>query len=251
MSMAAKCAYIEKVGAVYYVRKRIPRTWNRQVEGVVVRMSLRTKDRVTALKWGLEALAVFEELLSMEPKDALMHLTRQLIDEQLLKPEDMTGADLVRRRALGSVGTKIIGRAREELQLGENLDSIYQELVHFNRATVEGESIHDRMPSEARLQRSLQTTRIDLSRFDAVLDTLGASSPRSGPLVPSPAAASTASAPELPEPQQALDPRSYRRREESRPSHQLLPFWLAQLTARNSIGGLDLVTSCHIAQAKV
>lgn len=123
--MAAKCAYVEKVGAVYYVRKRIPRGPNGRTEGDVVRMSLRTRDRVTAIKFGLEALAVFEELLGMEPKDALMHLTRRLIDEQLLKPEDMTGADLIRRRALGNVGTKIISRAREELRLGENLDAIY------------------------------------------------------------------------------------------------------------------------------
>ena len=40
--MAAKCAYVEKVGAVYYVRKRIRRGWNGQVEAEVVRMSLRT-----------------------------------------------------------------------------------------------------------------------------------------------------------------------------------------------------------------
>jgi hypothetical protein len=73
-SMAAKCAYVEKVGAVYYVHKRIPRAWSGRVEGEVVRMSLRTKDRATAIKRGLEALAVFEELLRMEPKDALTHL---------------------------------------------------------------------------------------------------------------------------------------------------------------------------------
>ena len=59
-AMAAKCAYVEKVGAAYYVRKRIPRTWNGRAKGEVVRLSLRTKDRVTALKWGLEALAVFD-----------------------------------------------------------------------------------------------------------------------------------------------------------------------------------------------
>lgn len=197
--MAAKCAYVEKIGAVYYVRKRIPRAWKRPAEGNVVRMSLRTKDRVTALKWGLEALAVFEELLSMEPKDALMHLTRQLIDEQLLKPEDMTGADLVRRRALGNVGVKVIGRAREELHLGENLDSIYQELVYFNRATAEGESIHDRMPPEARSRRGAQAATIDLSRFDAVLDALGATRSQSGPVPPSHTSAiSPASAPTPP-----------------------------------------------------
>src|SRR5690606_40363896 len=96
-SMAAKCAYVEKVGAVYYVRKRIPRAWNRQAEGEIVRMSLRTKDRVTAIKRGLETLAVFEELLGMGPKDALTQLTRQLIDEQLIQPEDMTGTELIRR----------------------------------------------------------------------------------------------------------------------------------------------------------
>lgn len=41
-SMATKCAYVEKVGEVYYVRKRIRRGWNGQVEAEVVRMSLRT-----------------------------------------------------------------------------------------------------------------------------------------------------------------------------------------------------------------
>ena len=206
--MAAKCAYVEKVGAVYYVRKRIPRAWNRQAEGEVVRMSLRTKNRVTALKRCLEALAVFEELLGMEPKAALMQLTRQLVDEQLLQPEDMTGADLVRRRALGNVGAKIIGRAREELGLGDNLDAIYQELVYFNRATVEGEAIYDRMPPEARSRRSSEATAIDLSRFDAVIDALGASASAT----PSrPAAVSIASAPESPKPQpesQEASPRS-------------------------------------------
>lgn len=196
--MAAKCAYVEKVGAVYYVRKRIPRAWNRQAEGEVVRMSLRTKDRLTALKRGLEALAVFEELLRMEPKDALMQLTRQLIDEQLLQPEDMTGTDLVRRRALESVGAKIIKRARQDLDLGENLDAIYQELVYFNRATVEGEAIYDRMPPEARSRRGSKTATIDLSRFDAVLDALGASASATPSRV---AAATIASAPESPKPQ--------------------------------------------------
>ena len=85
--MAAKCAFIEKVGAVYYVRKRIPRAWKGRVDGEVLRLSLRTKDRKQALVRGLEALAVFEELLSMDPEKALKHLTRQLINEQLLKPE--------------------------------------------------------------------------------------------------------------------------------------------------------------------
>ncbi len=176
--MAAKCAYVEKVGAVYYVRKRIPRVPNGRTEGDVVRMSLRTKDRVTAIKFGLEALAVFEELLGMEPKDALMHLTRRLIDEQLLKPEDMTGADLIRRRALGSVGTKIISRAREELRLGENLDALYQELVYFNQATVEGETLHDRKPLETRSRQSAQTNVLDLSQFDRFFELVGAGASR-------------------------------------------------------------------------
>jgi hypothetical protein len=172
-SMAAKCAYVEKIGAIYYVRKRIPRAWNGRVEGEVLRMSLRTKDRVTAIKRGLEALAVFEELLQMEPKDALMHLTRRLIDEQMLRPEAMTGDDLARRCALESVGTKIIKRARQDLDLGENLDGIYQELVHFNRATVEGETIYGRMPLEEKVQRGVGNRVIDLSGFNAVLEGLG------------------------------------------------------------------------------
>jgi len=42
----------------------------------------------------------------------LEHLTRRLVDEQLLP-----GADLVRRRALGNVGAKIIREARRNLGL--------------------------------------------------------------------------------------------------------------------------------------
>lgn len=198
-SMAAKCAYVEKVGAIYYVRKRIPRAWTGRVEGDVVRLSLRTKDRLTAIKRGLEALAVFEELLRMEPKDALMHLTRRLIDEQMLRPEAMTGDDLARRRALESVGAKIIKRARQDLDLGENLDGIYQELVHFNRATVEGEAIYDRLPPESRSRRSGEIASMDLSRFDVVLAALGASAPQPASVAPPRApAVSMASEPEKP-----------------------------------------------------
>lgn len=180
--MAAKCAYVEKVGAVYYVRKRIPRAWGGRVMGEVLRLSLRTKDRAKALMLGLEALAVFEDLLRMEPEDALKHLTRRLIDEQLLRPDDMTGADLVRRRALGHVGAKIIRQAREEMRLGEHLDGIYQELVHFNHATVQGEAIHDRKAdsggSKVTAGRSL-----DVSGVEAVLDALGARPPEDKPTV--------------------------------------------------------------------
>lgn len=139
-----------------------------------MRLSLRTKDRVTALKWGLEALAVFEELLGMEPKDALMHLTRRLIDVQLLQPEAMTGGDLIRRRALGSVGARIIKRARRDLNLGEYLDGIYQELVLFNRATIEGEAIYDRLAPEEKVRHGGSSRSVDLSGLDAVLAELGA-----------------------------------------------------------------------------
>ncbi|WP_332719418.1 DUF6538 domain-containing protein [Pelagibacterium mangrovi] len=148
--MAAKCAYVEKVGAVYYVRKRIPQAWKGRMEGEVVRFSLRTKDRALALKWGLEALVVFEELLRMEPEDALKHLTRRLVDEQLLLPEAMTGADLARRRALGNVGAKIIREARKDLGLGEHLDAIYRELVLFNHTTVQGEADYECRPPDER-----------------------------------------------------------------------------------------------------
>jgi hypothetical protein len=65
--MAAKCAYVEKVGAIYYVRKRLPRAWQGHVAGTVLRLSLGTKDSAEAIRRGLEALAVFEELLGMEP----------------------------------------------------------------------------------------------------------------------------------------------------------------------------------------
>lgn len=171
-TMAAKCAYVEKVGAVYYVRKRIPRAWMGRVGGDVLRLSLRTKDRVQALKWGLEALAVFEDLLSMTPEDALRQLTRRLLDEQMLRPEEMTGADLTRRRALGSVGGKIIKRARMDLGLGEHLDALYQELVHFNHATVQGEAVYDRISTDDARDRAAGAGNPDLSGFDAVLEAL-------------------------------------------------------------------------------
>jgi len=60
--MAAKCAYVEKVGGVYYVRKRIPRAWKGGAEGEVLRLSLRTKDRAQALNWSLEALVQHKSL---------------------------------------------------------------------------------------------------------------------------------------------------------------------------------------------
>lgn len=172
--MAAKCAYVEKIGTVYYVRKRIPRAWKGRVAGEVVRLSLRTKDRALALKWGLEALAVFEELLRMEPEEALKQLTRRLVDEQLLLPGAMTGTDLVRRRALGNVGAKIIREARKNLGLGEHLDALYRELVFFNQATVEGESDYESRPAEEKDTPKLKPRHFDLSGFDAVLEALGA-----------------------------------------------------------------------------
>ena len=95
--MAAKCAYVEKVGAVYYVRKRIPRAWIGRVRGDVLRLSLRTKDRAEALKWGLEALAVFEDLLRMEPEEALKHLTQRLIDKQMLQASPRPACRTTRR----------------------------------------------------------------------------------------------------------------------------------------------------------
>jgi hypothetical protein len=166
---AAKCAYLEKVGAVYYVRKRIPRASKGRGTGEMLRLSLRTKERTRAIRLALEALAVFEDLLRLEPQDALNKLTRYLVDEQLRQPAEMTGADLIRRRALGSAGAKIIRRARQELHLGEHLDGIYQELVHFNHATVKGEAIHDQrgepdgMPAsiqkQQRSRKSLQRCR--------------------------------------------------------------------------------------------
>lgn len=172
--MAAKCAYVEKIGAVYYVRKRIPQAWKGRVAGEVVRLSLRTKDRALALKWGLEALAVFEELLRMEPEDALKQLTRRLVDEQLLLPEAMTGADLARRRALGNVGAKIIREARKNLGLGEHLDALYRELVFFNHATVQGEADYESRPAAEKDAPKPKPRRFDLSGFDAVLEAIGA-----------------------------------------------------------------------------
>ncbi|MGV8856622.1 MAG: DUF6538 domain-containing protein, partial [Devosia sp.] len=183
--MAAKCAYVERVGAVYYVRKRIPHAWKGRVTGDVLRLSLRTKDRVKALILGLEALAVFEDLLRMEPEDALKQLMRRLIDEQLLRPHIMTGADLVRRRALGSVGAKIIRQARQELRLGEHLDAIYQELVHLNHVTVQGEAIYDRRLT-GDLNNADSGGTPDLSSFDAVLEALGAAKLEAKPAAATP-----------------------------------------------------------------
>lgn len=125
----------------------------------------------------------------------------------------MTGADLVRRRALSNVGAKITRRAREELQLGDNLDSIYGELVHFHRATLEGENIHDRMPPEVRSRRTAQAATIDLSRFDAVLDALGATRPQSGPAPSSYTSAintTSAPTPQTLQPARKGHPRSHR-----------------------------------------
>ncbi len=64
MSMSGKCTYLEKVGAVHFARKRIRRAGTGRVE----------------------------------PRDALTHPTRRLIDGQLLRPEEVIGDDLARRR---------------------------------------------------------------------------------------------------------------------------------------------------------
>lgn len=48
--MAAKASYVEKVGSVYYVRKRIPRAGSRTFGEGTLRMSLRTSDRPTAVR---------------------------------------------------------------------------------------------------------------------------------------------------------------------------------------------------------
>lgn len=129
----------------------------------VVRLSLRTKDRAQALRWGLEALAVFEELLRMDPAEALKHLTQRLVEEQVLKPEDMTGADLIRRRALGSIGAKIIRNARDDNQPTEQINAIYRELVFINKATFEGEQLHGQKLPEDKAQevKALMTLAID------------------------------------------------------------------------------------------
>ncbi|WP_152558326.1 site-specific integrase [Devosia sp. LC5] len=146
---------------------------------------------------------MFEELLGMEPEDALKHLTRRLVDEQLLLPEAMTGADLARRRALGNVGAKIIREARRSLGLGEHLDALYRELVFFNHATVQGEADYESRPAEERDAPKPKPRQFDLSGFDAVLEALGApagqprvasqlSSPSENPLGATPPAAKSA-----------------------------------------------------------
>ncbi len=143
--MAAKCAYVEKVGAVYYVRKRIPRAWSLTFGHGVLRMSLRTTYRPTALRLGLGALAVFEQLLSRETEDGLIHLMECIIREMDLQPEDMTTDDLVRRNALSMIGRKLIRRAADFVNVDTVCPPLREEFVHFNHATVQGEAYRQRV----------------------------------------------------------------------------------------------------------
>ncbi len=108
--MAAKASYVEKVGSIYYVRQRIPRAWSQTFGDGVLRLSLRTSDRPTALRLGVGALSVFEELLSKETADGLIHLMEHIIQELDLNPDDMTREDIIRRRALQVIGAKLIRR---------------------------------------------------------------------------------------------------------------------------------------------
>lgn len=76
--------------------RRIPRAWSQAFGDGVLRMSLRTSDRLTALHLDVGALSVFEELLSRETEDGLMELD--------LTPHDTKREDILRRRALQVVG---------------------------------------------------------------------------------------------------------------------------------------------------
>jgi hypothetical protein len=102
-------------------------------------MSLRTSDRPTALRLGIGALAVFEELLSMETEDGLIHLMERIIQELDLSPEDMTSEDLIRRRALQMIGNKLIRRVGDASAVDAICPPLREEFVHFNHATVRGE----------------------------------------------------------------------------------------------------------------
>jgi hypothetical protein len=110
----------------------------------MLRLSLRAKDRAVAMRPGLWALVVFEDLLRMETQEALKHVLRRLIDEQLLRPEAMRDDNLARRRALGAVAAKLMGKARGEFNVNAMFPSLFEELAHFNRATGLGEQRYER-----------------------------------------------------------------------------------------------------------
>lgn len=136
--MAAKASYVEKVGSIYYVRKRIPRAWSQTFGDGVLRMSLRTSDRTTALRLGVGALSVFEELLSKETADGLIHLMEHIIQELDLNPDDMTREDIIRRRALQVIGAKLIRRVGDVKVVDGISGPLREEFVHFNYATERG-----------------------------------------------------------------------------------------------------------------
>jgi integrase len=136
--LAAKASYVEKVGSVYYVRKRIPRAWSQTFGDGVLRMSLRTSDRPTALRLGVGALSVFEELLSKETADGLIHLMEHIIQELDLNPDDMTRDDIIRRRALQVIGAKLIRRVGDVKVVDQISGPLREEFVHFNYATERG-----------------------------------------------------------------------------------------------------------------
>lgn len=101
-------------------------------------MSLRTSDRPTALRLGVGALSVFEELLSKETKDGLIHLMEHIIQELDLNPDDMTREDVIRRRALQVIGAKLIRRVGDVKVVDSISEPLRAEFVHFNYATERG-----------------------------------------------------------------------------------------------------------------
>ena len=138
--MAAKASYVEKVGSIYYVRKRLPHAWSQAFGDGVLRMSLRTSDRPTALRLGVGALSVFEELLSKETADGLIHLMEHIIQELDLDPEDITREDIIRRRALQVIGAKLIRRVGDVKVVDSISGPLREEFVHFNYATTRSEA---------------------------------------------------------------------------------------------------------------
>jgi hypothetical protein len=87
-------------------------------------MSLRTSDRPTALRLGVGALSVFEELLSRETADGLIYLMEHIIQELNLDPQDMTRQDIIRRRALQVIDAKLIRRVGDAKVVLSNRSSL-------------------------------------------------------------------------------------------------------------------------------
>lgn len=150
-------------------------------------MSLRTSHRPTALRLGVGALAVFEELLSMETEAGLIHLMEHIIQELDLRPEDMTSDDVIRRRALQIVGNKLIRQVGDVRIVDRISGPLREEFAHFNYVTVQGEGYLDLVQKRAAGMNVFVSPRRpepDLSSLNEWVRTLSGASP-SKPVTPS------------------------------------------------------------------